>query len=142
MIGQRLRRARKISGLSLRDLGEQIGLTHAAIKKYEDDHATPSSGTLMKLARALHVRVDYFFRPQTVVLDQVEYRKSGNLSKKRLAVIEHEVIDQTERRMELEALFPNPLVKPFTPVKGLPASISDLDEIEAVADAVRKVWDL
>ena len=62
MIGQRLYRARKAAGLSLRDLGARVGLTHAAIKKYEDEQATPPSTTLLKLARALNVRTEYFFR--------------------------------------------------------------------------------
>jgi transcriptional regulator with XRE-family HTH domain len=56
MIGQRLYRARKAAGLSLRDLGARVGLTHAAITKYEDEQATPPSTTLLKLARALNVR--------------------------------------------------------------------------------------
>lgn len=142
MIGQRLRHARKILGLSLRDLGDQVGLTHAAIKKYEDEQVTPNSTMLLKLARALKVRTEYFFRPHTVVLDSIEYRKHGNLSRKRLNVIEHEIIDQIERRIELETLFPNPPVKPFSLVRGLPACIADFDQVETAAEAVRKAWDL
>lgn len=142
MIGQRLYRARKAAGLSLRDLGEQVGLTHAAIKKYEDEQATPSSTTLLKLARALKVRTEYFFRPDTVALERIEYRKRSSLPKKRLDAIEHEVIDQIERRIELENLFPAPPIVAFAPVNGLPALIRDLAQIEDAAEAVRKAWDL
>lgn len=142
MIGQRLQRARKAAGLSLRDLGEQLGLTHAAIKKYEDEQATPSSTTLLKLARALNVRTEYFFRPETFALDGIEYRKRSSLSKKRLGAIEHEVLDQIERRIELESLFPAPPIVPFAPVDGLPARIGDLAQIEDAAETVRKAWDL
>lgn len=106
MIGQRLYRARKAAGFSLRRLGDQVGLTHAAIKKYEDEQATPPSSTLLNLARALNVRTEYFFRPESVALDCIEYRKRNTLPKKRLEAIEHEVIDQIERRIELENLFP------------------------------------
>jgi Zn-dependent peptidase ImmA (M78 family)/DNA-binding XRE family transcriptional regulator len=142
MIGQRVYRARKAAGMSLRDLGAQVGLTHAAIKKYEDEQATPPSSTLLKLARALNVRTEYFFRPETVALDRIEYRKRNSLPKKRLAAIEHEVIDQIERRIELENLFPSPPVVPFAPVTGLPTLVSDLAQIEAAAEAVRQDWDL
>lgn len=142
MIGQRLYRARKAAGLSLRDLGAQVGLTHAAIKKYEDEQATPPSTTLLKLARALNVRTEYFFRPETVALDRIEYRKRSTLPKKRLEAIEHEVIDQIERRIELENLFPSPPVIPFAPVMDLPEVIADLAQIEDAAEAVRKAWDL
>lgn len=142
MIGQRLFRARKAAGLSLRDLGAQIGLTHAAIKKYEDEQAVPNSTTLLKLARALHVRTEYFFRPESVALDRIEYRKRSTLPKKRLEAIEHEVIDQIERRIELENLFPSPPVVSFAPVRGLPTQITDFAQIEDAAESVRKAWDL
>lgn len=142
MIGQRLYRARKAAGLSLRDLAAKVDLSHAAIKKYEDEQSTPSSTILIKLARALNVRTEYFFRPETIALDGIEYRKRSTLPKKRLDAIEHEVIDQIERRIELENLFPTPPVKPFAPVKGLPAAITDEATIEGAAEAVRKAWDL
>ena len=142
MIGQRLYRARKAAGLSLRDLGARVGLTHAAIKKYEDEQATPPSTTLLKLARALNVRTEYFFRPETVTLDRIEYRKRSTLPKKRIETIEHEVIDQIERRIELENLFPSPPIVPFTPVRELPELVSNLAQIEDAAEAVRKAWDL
>ena len=142
MIGQRLYRARKAAGLSLRDLGARVGLTHAAIKKYEDELATPRSITLLKLARALNVRTEYFFRPETVALDRIEYRKRSSLPKKRLEAIAHEVIDQIERRIELENLFPSPPVLPFALVQGLPELVSDIAQIEDAAEAVRKAWDL
>ena len=140
MIGQGLYRARKAAGLSLRDLAGMVDLSHAAIKKYEDEQSTPSSPILINLARALNVRIEYFFRSETIALDGIEYRKHSMLPKKRLAAIEHEVIDPIERRIELERLFPTPPVKPFASVKGLPAVISDFSQIEDAAEAVRKAW--
>ncbi|MFS2006326.1 helix-turn-helix domain-containing protein [Duganella sp. CT11-25] len=142
MIGQRLYRARKAAGLSLRELAEKVGLSHAAIKKYEDELAVPNSTTLIKLAQALQVRIEYFFRPETAALDDIEYRKCGSLPKKRLEAIEHEVIDHIERRMELEGLFPTPPLAEFAPVAGLPEKISDFAQIEDVAERVRNAWAL
>jgi Zn-dependent peptidase ImmA (M78 family)/transcriptional regulator with XRE-family HTH domain len=142
MIGQRLLRARKAAGLSLRDLAAKVDLSHAAIKKYEDEVATPNSAMLIKLAQVLQVRTEYFFRPETVALECIEYRKRNTLPKKRLEAIEHEVIDQVERRIELENLFPVPPLKPFAPVAGLPKKVSDLSQIEEVAEQVRNSWAL
>ena len=88
------------------------------------------------------MRIEYFFRPETIALDGIEYRKQSSLPKKRLEAIEHEVIDQIERRIELEQLFPAPPVKPFASVKGLPVAITDFAQIEKAAEAVRKAWDL
>lgn len=142
MFNTRLHRARKAAGLSLRDLGERVGVSHAAIKKYEDGEAMPSSDTLLQLARALHVRTEYFFRPAPVALEGIEYRKRNSLPKKRLDAITHEILDQIERRIELENLFPQSPVKSFAPAKGLKERIQSMDEIEEVADQVRSVWNL
>ena len=57
MIGQRLYRARKAAGLSLRDLGAQVGLSHAAIKKYEDGQATPTSTLRRRRRRWRYCRI-------------------------------------------------------------------------------------
>ncbi len=142
MFSQRLQNARKAKGLSLRALGDAVGLSHAAIKKYEDGGAMPSSDVLIKLARALSVRSEYFFRPETLVLEGIEYRKRSSLPKKRLDAITHEVIDQIERRVELENLFPSPPATPFAIAAGLPKQIKALEEIEIVADGMRLAWGL
>lgn len=142
MFSIRLHRARKAAGLSLRDLGDRVGISHAAIKKYEDGIAIPSSDILIGLARALKVRSEYFFRPESVALEGIEYRKRSSLPKKRLDAITHEVIDQIERRIELENLFPKSPVKTFATVKRLPASIVTMDQIEEIAEGVRKAWEL
>lgn len=142
MFSIRLHRARKAAGLSLRDLGELVGVSHAAIKKYEDGVAMPSSDILIRLSRALKVRTEYFFRPEPVALEGIEYRKRSSLPKKRLDAITHEVIDQIERRIELENLFPQSPVKPFTTVEGLAASITSMDQIENVVELVREAWEL
>jgi Zn-dependent peptidase ImmA (M78 family)/DNA-binding XRE family transcriptional regulator len=142
MFSIRLHRARKAAGLSLRDLGELVGVSHAAIKKYEDGVVMPSSDILIRLSRALKVRTEYFFRPEPVALEGIEYRKRSSLPKKRLDAITHEVIDQIERRIELENLFPQSPVKPFTTVEGLAASITSMDQIENVVELVREAWEL
>lgn len=142
MLGPRLHRARKAAGLSLRDLAARVQLTHTAIKKYEDGETVPGSSTLLALGRALGVRSDYFFRPLTVELDAIEYRKRGSLPKKRLEAIENAVVDQIERRLELENLFPAPPGKAFAPVDLLPGIVADPTQIEDAAEAVRQAWNL
>lgn len=142
MFNQRLQRARKAAGLSLRALGDMVGLSHASIKKYEDGDAMPASDVLIKIARSLGVRVEYFFRPENVALEGVEYRKRSSLPKKRLDAITHEIIDMVERRIELENLFPAPPVKVFELISDLPVRIESLNEIEKIADDVRNTWGL
>lgn len=141
MLGNRIQRARKALGLSLRDLGEQIALSHAAIKKYEDNVVTPSSDVLIKLAKALHVKVEYFFRPERFTLQNIHYRRHADLPERHLTEITAKILDQVERRFELENLFPTPPVQPFS-IKNLLTTVNHIDEIEELANCVRKQWKL
>ena len=141
MLGNRIQRARKASGLSLRDLGNQIALSHAAIKKYEDNVVTPSSDVLIKLARALHVKVEYFFRPERFNLESIHYRKHTDMPERHLQEITAKILDQVERRVELENLFPTAPVQSFS-IKNLPKIVNHIDEIEKLAEQVRDQWDL
>ncbi|SFC33225.1 Zn-dependent peptidase ImmA, M78 family [Marinospirillum celere] len=142
MIGERILRARKAAGLSLRALADQIGVSQTTINKYEKGNLVPSSGQLIKLSKALSVRSEYFFRPVKVELKGVEYRKRSTTPKKILAQIEADVLDQAERWTSLVSLYPKAPVKKFASPQGLPKLISQLTQIEAVANTVREAWEL
>lgn len=142
MIGSRIKQARTAAGLALRDLAEKAGISAMAISKYETGKSTPSSGVLLSLSKALDVSVEYFLRTERVKLNEVEYRKHSKLPKKLLRQIEGDVIEQVERYLELEHVFPTRPIKPFKVPKSLPSRVSDYDEIETVADGVRAAWRL
>ena len=142
MIGERLHRARAAAGLSMQALAEQSGLSANAIKKYEHNLNMPASGNLLKLAKALGVRSEYFFRPATVTLGPVEYRKRAATPQKLLAKIEADVLDQAERWSELVNLWPQFPIAPFRMPACLPENIAGMDELDAMADALRAEWQL
>ena len=144
MLGDRIQRARKALGLSLRDLGEQIALSHAAVKKYEDNEVTPASDILIKLAKALHVKVEYFFRPEHFTLENIKYRRHDiDMPERHLGEINAKILDQVERRVELENLFPSSPLQVFSINSlGLPKLISEMEEIENIAERVRIKWNL
>lgn len=93
MFGKRIQRARKALGLSLRDLGSRVALSHAAIKKYEDNEVIPSSDVLIELAKALHIKVEYFFRPDRFTLDNIQYRKHADMPERQLEEITTIMLD-------------------------------------------------
>jgi Zn-dependent peptidase ImmA (M78 family)/DNA-binding XRE family transcriptional regulator len=138
----RLQQARKAAGLSLRALGDLVNLSHAAIKKYEDGVVYPSSDILIKLARALNVRVDFFFRPIKVTLENVKFRERKKLNEKAVEAIKFGVIDQIERRLELENLYPSSPVPIFELSADFPRKINSLEEIESIAEKLRNHWKL
>jgi transcriptional regulator with XRE-family HTH domain len=61
-IGERIKSARIMAGLSQRDLANAVIVSPMAISKYERDMDIPGSQILIQLARALGVKVEYFFR--------------------------------------------------------------------------------
>ncbi len=142
MIGERIKRARAAAGLSMQALGQQVGVSANMIKKYEHDESMPSSGVLIKLAKALGVRSEYFFRPVQVELGDVEYRKRSRTSKRLLDHIHADVLDQAERWHELANLWPNFPVADFALPEGLPGEVHTLDEVDAIADRIREAWEL
>ena len=141
-LGIRLQQARKAAGLSLRALADLVSLSHAAIKKYEDGAVYPSSDMLIKLAAALKVRVDFFFRPIKVTLNNIKFRKRKKLSNKAEEAIKFEVIGQIERRLELENLYPVPPTPRFELPPLFPLKINSLEEIELIAEKLREFWKL
>lgn len=142
MIGARLKRARAASGLSMKALGEQAGVSANMIKKYEHDESMPSSGVLLKLGRALDVRSEYFFRPVNMELTRIEYRKRANAPASVLKRVEADVLEQAERWQELANLWPRFPVSKFDEIRDLPDSLNDLEQIEKVAERVRTAWKL
>lgn len=144
MFAERLERARKAAGLSMNALATEVGLSANAIKKYEHGTTMPSSSNLLKLAKALDVRTEYFFRPTKVKLEGVEYRKRASTPKKVLDRINGDVLDQAERWQELLELYPDS-VKPipeFSLPDELPSQISSLEQAEDLAIQMRHAWDL
>lgn len=142
MIGLRIKRAREVAGLNQRALAEVIGVSAMAISKYERDEITPSSPVLIALAKALNVRVEYFFRQVTAELTDVDYRAHDKLPAKEEAKVIADVEELIERWLELEEFIPTPWSRMFKVPSGLPKSIAALDEIENVATKVRQAWAL
>ena len=85
MFGERLKQARLAAGLSLRGLADRVDNYVSAqdIHKYELDKTTPGSDVLIKLSQALGVKMEFFFRPQSVAinLSEPEFRKKATVSK-------------------------------------------------------------
>ena len=108
MFSERLKLARKRSGLSLRALSSRIGgrVSAQAIGKYERGEMMPSSTVAIALAEALDVTMSYLLSPSSVSLESVEFRKEASTKARERAAVEAEVLDQAtaaRSRTELQA---------------------------------------
>jgi Zn-dependent peptidase ImmA (M78 family)/DNA-binding XRE family transcriptional regulator len=141
MIGERINRARSAAGLSLKALGEIVGVSNNMIKKYEHGNSIPTSGMLIKISKALGVRNEYFFRPDHVTLTNVEYRKRSSTPAKVLKRIKADVLDQAERWQELANIWPSFPLPKFD--KGdLAAKVTTLDDVDTLSQSLRAEWGL
>jgi len=60
-VGKRLRRRRRLLGLTQQSLGEMVGIRFQQIQKYECGANRVSAARLFELAEALGVPVQYFY---------------------------------------------------------------------------------
>jgi transcriptional regulator with XRE-family HTH domain len=63
----RLRQARIMSGLSLRDVAKEVGLSHQAIKKFEDGALPVTDERLSVFAALYNTTVEFILRKPVVV---------------------------------------------------------------------------
>jgi len=138
-IGERLKMARQMKGLSQRALAEEAGVSAMAISKYERDLDTPSSGVLIRLARALGVKVEFFLRPVSVSLSAPAYRRRTSLRIKDQNVILGQAQEWLERYLDVESLFGEP---PGFTLPDIDRSIATLDDVERVVLDLRRAWEL
>jgi len=139
-IGERLKQARIAAGMSQRRLAELAApLSAMAVSNYENDKFTPGSDVLLRLAKALNVRFEYFFRPVTAVLSPAQYRRKTQLGAKARRAVERRVAEEVERCLAAEAVFGEQLYAGGLPMR---ATVQSPAEAEAAADALRASWSL
>lgn len=143
MIGGRLKRAREARGLSLRELEAAIqgAVSAQAIGKYERNEMMPGSAVLLALAKALAVSPEFLMSERDVDLVGVDFRKAPQAGTKEERAVEAAVLDQVERYLELEELFPDFVVAPAEP-KVAAFRIRSVESAEEAADALRSHWSL
>ena len=144
MIGDRLRQARISAGLSLRQLAEKTDnyISAQVIHKYEAGKSNPGSDVLIKLAKALNVKVEYFFRPDSVqvTLGEPAYRKRLAASSKNLQAMRAKAKDWVERYLEVESLFPDNRFPKIKLPHDKDLIIEGMDDVENLANSLRKLW--
>ncbi len=139
-IGERIKSARINTGISQEALGRKLGITKMAISKYESGAVTPNSGALIALAKALEVKVEYFFRTSAVQLSKPAYRCRKALSPKDETKILGKTADWLERYLVIEQITGSE--KPLIVPDPDSCHVSSLDQIEDIAVRVRREWDL
>ena len=140
LIGERVKIARHAAGMSQRDLSEAVGVSAMAISKYERGLSVPGSAVLIRLARALGVKTEYFLRPTTVSLTAPSYRHRQSLPRKQEVAIMAHIQDWLERYLDVESFFEG--APRFEFPTDLDRHVVSLDNVERVALGLREAWQL
>lgn len=140
-LSERLLTARRMAGLSLQGLSDKMQnrVSRQAIHQFEQGKSKPEADTLLDLAHALNVRLDYFYRNSAITFDKLEYRKKIKLSKSEEIAIQETAKDRLDRYFELEELT-NAQLSFTNPIEGF--VVKNLADIEIAAEQVRTAWNL
>lgn len=103
-IGTRIEKARKLRGFSLRKLADSTGLSHTQISYIEKGQRSLNGPTLLSIAKALDLPVDYFVREETFRSREVSYRKIKSLTEKKQSMIWQMIELQVENYLEIEEI--------------------------------------
>lgn len=137
-MGDRLRLARSIRGLSQKELAEIVTVTAPFVSRLEASKAQPSENLLLALCAALDVEPSFFERPVIEEYDVAEcsFRHLQSTPRRLLdqalarGTLLHEAVTYLAEHVEL----PTPNV-PYMPAHTV-------EELEQAADAARDHWDL
>jgi Zn-dependent peptidase ImmA (M78 family)/DNA-binding XRE family transcriptional regulator len=137
--GSRVKLARNKARLSMKELAQLVGVSTTSISKMERNLISPRQSTLLRLAKALSVSVEYFFREVRVDTLSPTYRKHSKLGKKEQEALEAVIMEAVERHLMAIQIFKDDL---SIPVAFPRFPISTVEESEVAANRLRQSWDL
>ena len=148
--GERLRRARLMRGLTLREMAERLAesgtqLSHAAYQKYEKGLMGPDSTVLLALARFFNVDPGYFFRQKSVALGNIEFRKLTKFPVRDVDRVREEAADFFEKYLQIEEILeikPAPLTQVDLSYLSPDQEAELAREAEKAAVMIRREWKL
>ena len=134
----RLKNARVMKGLSMDELCAAMGnvVSKMTISKYENGQLSPNSSVIIALSKALNQPIDYFFRPFTVQVESVRFRKKSSLPQKKENSIREAIADRVERYINIEEICGERSVKSLLPR----ISASSPRGVKEAAAKIRREW--
>lgn len=138
-VGARIKLARVKAGLTIRDLADRVGVTPTAISKFERGEIAPRQSTLLRLAKALSVGVEFFFREVRVHTVTLAYRKHSTLGTRTQEAVEAAIVETIERYLIIEEMFP---ADSFPETRLPHFTINDISQVEQIAEKLREAWNL
>ena len=143
MMGERIRQARLLAGLTQEALADALTdaghpATKAVISKYEKNKSTPSAQFLLLAASILDVPSSYFTHQPTLQVNWLAFRRHSRLPVREQEAVKAYAADVAELQIELQSL--------LHPGSGadLPEimSVTSMEDAEQAAMRLRERWEL
>lgn len=139
IISQKIKNARALKGFSQQELADMIGVSKQMISKYEKGESIPASSNLLKLGKALKVKIDYFFKPSKIELGVLNFRKKSSFSNKKQESLEQLIKLNLENYLEVEDLLQ--IDYSFKNSIGN-EKVNCIDDIEKIVFLLRNEWEI
>jgi Zn-dependent peptidase ImmA (M78 family)/DNA-binding XRE family transcriptional regulator len=143
MLGERIRQARLLAGLTQEALADALTnaghpATKAVISKYEKNKSTPSAQFLLLAASILDVPSSYFTHQPTLDVAWLAFRRHSTLSERAQEAIKAYAADVAELQIELQALLHPGSGPDLPPIKA----VTSMEQAEQAAMRLRECWAL
>ena len=110
------------------------------ISKYEQGKDVPSSDVLLRLAKSLGYRAEYFLRPVSVSVSASGHQSPHALPQQQVLAVIAAVQEWLERYLDIEDILGEHPV--FELPAGYPRQAESPEAIERAAEELRRTWDL
>ncbi len=141
IFGKRLLNARKEAGLSQDQLVVRIQgyVKKTSIAKYERGETIPDPACVEVLAKALGKDPEYFFRPVTLQIKEVDFKSTYLPGERRLKQLSQQATSYIERYLELLHISGTRHITEITYADTIIGTLADATEAAAM---LRKKWEL
>lgn len=102
IVAFRIKNARKLNGLSLQNVADDLQVSKQMISKYETGISIPNSEKLIQLSKLFGLKIDYFFSSFKVELNEVNFRKKSTFSAKKQDALKEKIRIGLENYLYLE----------------------------------------
>ena len=142
-IGAKIKQARKLRGLSQRDLAKRLPVSDQTVSKYEREESLPDSTRLMEIADALDIDLSYFLRAPRVGSIEPAYRteRSSSMKVKEKDALIERIRDWLERYLEVESILHVDDLS-FEWPEDVPYRVTSMNDVEEAALALRDAWNI
>lgn len=139
LIAYRIKNARKLKGLTLQDVADELTVSKQMISKYENGKSIPNSSKLLKLSRLFNLKIDYFFNSLKVEIGEVNFRKKSSFSKKKQDSIKEKIKIDLENYLWVEDSLS--IDYNFRNIIG-DLKITSIEDVEKATLKLRNEWNI